>query len=134
MSDPPFDRPRFCAQCGTAVVVPDASFCRQCGAPLTWLGRDVSWRPLLALCLSIIPGLGQLYKGQSGRGMLWFVFVILFLAYAMPIGILLWIICAGNAALSGAVREEVIAGSARRPILPIRRRPRSPIQPVSRAS
>lgn len=79
--------------------------------------------------LSIIPGLGQLYKGQPRRGLLWFVFVILFLIYATPIGILLWMICAGNAALAGAVREEVIANSARRQIYPNRRRRRQTIQP-----
>jgi TM2 domain-containing membrane protein YozV len=129
MSDQRLDRPRFCAQCGTAVVVPDANFCRNCGAPLTWLSHDISWRPLLAMCLSIIPGLGQLYKGQPGRGLLWFVFVVLFLAYAMPIGILLWIVCAGNAALAGAVREEVIANSARRHIYSNRRRRHQTVQP-----
>lgn len=74
------------------------------------------------MCLSIIPGLGQLYKGQPGRGLVWFVFVLLFLVYAMPIGILLWIVCAGNAALSGAVREEVVANSASHQIYPSRRR------------
>jgi TM2 domain-containing membrane protein YozV len=81
------------------------------------------------MCLSIIPGLGQLYKGQPGRGLLWFVFVVLFLAYAMPIGILLWIVCAGNAALAGAVREEVIANSARRHIYSNRRRRQQTVQP-----
>ena len=126
MSDPGLERPRFCAQCGTPLVVPDANFCKDCGAPLTWLSRDISWRPLLAICLSVIPGLGQLYKGQPGRGLLWFMFVVLFLVYATPIGVVLWMICAGNAALAGAVHEEAIVHSARRPRQPRRRRTMQP--------
>jgi TM2 domain-containing membrane protein YozV len=121
MSNPRIERPRFCAQCGTPVVVPDADFCKNCGAALAWLSLDISWRPLLALFLSVIPGLGQLYKGQPGRGLLWFMFVVSFLLYATPIGLLLWMICAGNAALAGAVREEAIANSAGRQIQPRRR-------------
>jgi len=126
MSDPHIERPRFCAQCGTPVVVPDANFCKNCGAPLTWLSRDISWRPLLAMGLSVIPGMGQLYKGQPGRGLLWFMFVVLFLVYATPIGVLLWMICAGNAALAGAVHEEAITRSSRRQMQPRRRRTMQP--------
>jgi len=113
MPDPRLERPRFCAQCGAPVVVADATFCKNCGAPLTWISRDISWRPMLALLLSVIPGLGQLYKGQPGRGLLWFIFVLLFLVHATPVGLLLWMICAGNAALAGAIHEEAIANSAR---------------------
>ncbi|MBV8772534.1 MAG: zinc ribbon domain-containing protein [Deltaproteobacteria bacterium] len=114
MLDPRIERPRFCAQCGSPVVVPDANYCKNCGAPLTWLSRDISWRPLWAVFLSVIPGLGQLYKGQPARGLLWFIFVVVFLLYATPIGVLLWMICAGNAALAGAMPGETIATATRR--------------------
>ncbi len=77
--------------------------------------------------LSVIPGLGQLYKGQPGRGFLWFIFVLMFLLYAPPIGFLLWVICAGNAALAGAVREEVIVQPAKRHTQPRSRGPRYPV-------
>jgi TM2 domain-containing membrane protein YozV len=128
MSDARIERPRFCAQCGSPVVVPDANFCKNCGAPLSWLSRDISWRPLVAMLLSVIPGLGQLYKGQPGRGLLWFMFVVLFLLYATPVGVLLWLICAGNAALAGAVHEEVLARSATRQTYRRGHRRRHPVQ------
>jgi TM2 domain-containing membrane protein YozV len=114
MSDQRIERPRFCARCGSPLVVPDANFCKNCGAPLTWFSHDIAWRPLLAMFLSVIPGLGQLYKGQPARGLLWFIFVMVFLVYATPIGVLLWMICAGNAAMAGAVPEAAITNSARR--------------------
>ena len=127
MHDARLERPPFCAQCGSPVVVADAEFCKNCGAPLSWFSRDISWRPLIALILSVVPGLGQLYKGQPGRGLMWFIFVLVFLAYATPIGMLLWLVCAGNAALAGAVREEAIANSARRRTHP-RRSTRQTVQ------
>jgi TM2 domain-containing membrane protein YozV len=83
------------------------------------------------MLLSVIPGLGQLYKGQVGRGLLWFMFVILFLVYATPIGILLWMICAGNAAFAGAVHEELIIKGARRRTRRRQYRPRQTMQPPS---
>jgi TM2 domain-containing membrane protein YozV len=129
MPDPRIERPRFCAQCGAPVVVPDADFCKNCGAPLTWLSRDISWRPALAMLLSVIPGLGQLYKGQPGRGLLWFIFVVVFLVYAPPVGILLWMICAGNAAIAGAALETAIPNSARRPMQSRRHWARQTLQP-----
>ena len=113
MPEPRIERPRFCAQCGTPVVVADANFCKNCGSPLTWISRDISWRPMLALLLSVIPGLGQLYKGQPGRALVWFIFVLMLLVRAWPVGLLLWMICAANAALGGAIREEAIENSAR---------------------
>jgi len=63
--------------------------------------------------LSIIPGLGQWYKGHPGRALLWFAFVLLFLSSAWRIGLLLWMICVINAGLAGAIREDVIAKSTR---------------------
>jgi hypothetical protein len=113
MADSRVERPRFCSQCGSPVVVADASFCKNCGAPLAstvWFNPEISWNPRLALALSIIPGLGHWYKGQRVRGLLWFIFVILLYSSNAPtIGILLHVICASNAGLSGAIREEAIA-------------------------
>ena len=103
------DQPRFCSQCGERLSVSDANFCKQCGAPLgtaAWLNREISWRPLVALILSVIPGLGQLYKGQPWRALLWFGGVAIMYSGAPPIGFLLHLICAGNAAFAGTVRER----------------------------
>ena len=44
------------------------------------------WSPLVAAILSfVIPGLGQLYKGQIINGVVWFVFVIIgYAAFIIP--------------------------------------------------
>jgi hypothetical protein len=112
------ERPRFCSQCGNPVVVADASFCKNCGAALSgtvWFTHDVPWRPKVAIFLSIIPGLGHWYKGEPVRGFLWFIFVIVFLLLDLwPMGGLLWLICACNAGVAGAIREDAIANATRR--------------------
>lgn len=62
-------------------------------------------RPLIAFCLSIIPGLGHVYQGQPMRGVMWFFGVIV--AYGTgPIGYLLHLICAASAASYGAHSRE----------------------------
>ena len=117
MPDVGIERPRFCSQCGQPVTVADAVFCKECGAPLAvtaWFSHDISWRPWVALLLSVVPGLGHFYKGQVGRGIAWFVVVVFLLMSATPIGFILYIICAFNAALSGAIREEAFRHSPRR--------------------
>ncbi|MGB3551884.1 MAG: hypothetical protein WA993_14430 [Candidatus Binatus sp.] len=60
---------------------------------------------MLALVLSIVPGVGQIYRGKPLRGILWFCGVMLALSAAPPLGLLIWIICAANAAFSDALRE-----------------------------
>jgi TM2 domain-containing membrane protein YozV len=119
MPDVGIERPRFCSQCGQPVTVADAVFCKECGAPLAvtaWFSHDISWRPSIALLLSVVPGLGHFYKGQVGRGIAWFVVVIVM--YLSPnawaFGFVLHVICAFNAALSGAIREEAFRHSPRR--------------------
>lgn len=100
------------------MVVPDASFCKECGAPLpntVWLSTSIKWHPMTALLLSLVPGLGHWYKGERLRGCAWFFAVLFFYAFPVPIGLLMHIICAGNAALGGALREEALtARSGRR--------------------
>jgi hypothetical protein len=116
MADSRIERPRYCSQCGQPVIVADASFCKECGAPLAgtfWLTRQITWRPALAFVLSIVPGLGHLYKQQPWRGLLWFIFVVYMYAVALPLGWMIHVICAFNAALSGAIREEALTRAGR---------------------
>jgi TM2 domain-containing membrane protein YozV len=117
MPEGKIERPRFCSQCGQPVVVAGANFCKECGAPLAatvWLSRDLKWRPLTAFVLSIIPGLGQWYKGQPIRGLIWFLVVGLFYGGASPFAPILHLICAANAAFAGAIREDAFKGAGRR--------------------
>jgi hypothetical protein len=106
------DRPHFCSHCGGRLCVNDAKFCKECGAPLgpsAWLHQEVRWRPFVALILSVIPGLGQLYKGHPWwRALLWFGSVFFLYSAAPPLGLLLHLICAANAALAGSVRETAL--------------------------
>jgi len=86
-------------------VVADAEYCKDCGAPLStvrWLVPDPGYRPVVAAVLSVIPGLGHLYRGRLLKAILWFFGVMI--AYtAGPIGLLVHLACAANAALSGAL-------------------------------
>ena len=107
---------RFCSQCGQAVTVLDAVYCKECGAPLAgtlWFSHEISWRPFTAFFLSLVPGLGQFYKGRRGAAIVWFFGVTFAYQASPPLGFLLHLICAGNAAFAGAVREEAVARSAR---------------------
>jgi hypothetical protein len=102
------DQPRFCSRCGLPIVVEGAGFCKECGAPINASGmmrRERGIRPAIAFLLSIIPGLGHIYQGHTGRGVMWFFGVVM--AYgAGPIGYLLHLICAVSAASYGTNRYD----------------------------
>lgn len=56
--------------------------------------------PAIALLLSlIIPGLGQLYKGQALAGAMWFVLVIIGYCFLIVPGLILHAICCIAAAI-----------------------------------
>ncbi len=98
------------------MVVADASFCKECGAPLSAesvrLARDLGWKPLIAAALSIVPGLGHLYRGHPLKALAWFLGVSA--AYsAQPLGFILHLVCSANAALTGAIREKTLARASR---------------------
>jgi hypothetical protein len=111
------NRARYCSQCGQRVVVANASFCKQCGAALvnpSVIETDLSWRPLIAAALSVIPGLGHLYKGRVWLGLIWFVSILVAYHVNQVLGFVLHFVCAGNAALSGALREDAIFSRSNR--------------------
>lgn len=63
------------------------------------------WSRLVAVILSfIIPGLGQLYKGQPINGLVWFVLTVAgYMAFIIP-GILLHVCCVLGAAMGDPYR------------------------------
>ena len=75
--------------------------------------RDQGWQPFLAAALSVIPGLGHLYRGHPGRAALWFFGVIVAYALSYPLGLMLQLVCAANAALSDMIQHDTIAGRLR---------------------
>lgn len=81
-------------------MVSDASFCKECGARLGVALRwgSARWNPWLAVALSMVPGAGQLYKGQPWRAGAWFALVIASYLSAPALGFLLHVVCAANAA------------------------------------
>jgi len=92
--------------------VAEARFCKACGAPITLsplLHRASGFSPVLALLLSIVPGVGQIYRGKPLRGILWFFGVSFAYAANPPLGVLIHIICAANAAFSDTLREDMMA-------------------------
>jgi hypothetical protein len=112
VADAGFEKPRFCSRCGAPIVVAEASFCKSCGAPVTrfpLLSRNSGFNPVLALILSIVPGVGHIYRGRPFKGVMWFFFVWFTYNVVPPLGILIWIICAANAAFSGTMREDILA-------------------------
>jgi TM2 domain-containing membrane protein YozV len=105
-----FARPRFCSRCGRPIVVSDAAFCKDCGAPLGprgWIKRDPGFNPVVALVLSAIPGLGHIYRGRVLGGIMWFFGVLFSYTAGLGLGIIIHFICASNAAFAGTVREDV---------------------------
>ena len=65
-------------------------------------GPQQLWSPGVAAVLSlVIPGAGQMYKGQVGEGFMWLIFVVLgYLFFIIP-GLFLHILCVASAASSG---------------------------------
>ncbi len=59
---------------------------------------------MLALVLSIVPGVGHIYRGKPFKGIMWFFGVSFAYNVAPPFGFLIWIICAANAAFSDTQR------------------------------
>src|SRR5258708_32244276 len=73
-----FEKPRFCSRCGAPIVVAEASFCKSCGAPVTrfpLLRRSSGFNPVIALVLSVVPGVRQIYRGSTFKGLIRFFFV-----------------------------------------------------------
>jgi hypothetical protein len=64
------------------------------------------WSPGLAAFLSfLIPGLGQIYKGQVGIGIIWFIAVLVGYGVFVVPGLILHIICIATAASGDPYRR-----------------------------
>lgn len=88
-----------CPECGKQVSDAAVS-CPACGHPIhpgpfpVTLPPQRKWIPGVAAVLSlVIPGAGQMYKGQVFNGLLWLVFVIVgYLVFVIP-GLILHLCC-----------------------------------------
>ncbi len=72
------------------------------------------WNALLAMFLAFcFPGLGQLYKGQFLRAVLWFICILIgYSAYLVP-GVILQICCVLDAGLTEPKRDSHNAGQVK---------------------
>jgi zinc-ribbon domain len=88
-----------CPECGKEVSSAAAS-CPSCGHPITGASQapiqapERKWSPGVAAVLSlVIPGAGQMYKGQIFSGLVWLFFVVIGYALYIVPGILLHLCC-----------------------------------------
>lgn len=94
-----------CPECRKEISSAAAS-CPGCGHPMMASPLSLplavappKWSPGVAALLSfLIPGAGQMYKGQVGNGLVWFFFVIVgYFALLVP-GLILHLLCIIGAA------------------------------------
>ena len=91
-----------CMKCNSAISA-DAGYCRHCGCILP----KKKWEPVIAFILSLlVPGLGQLYKGEAFTALCFFVIVPLgYLLFVIP-GIILHIVCICEACMGDPYERE----------------------------
>lgn len=80
----------YCQECGKELISPNAEICPNCGVRLKEIVINRR-SPVIALILSFfICGLGQIYNGQFGKGIAYFVIYLVCIAsIALLIGLLL---------------------------------------------
>jgi len=92
---------KYCPECGKELQNPNAVVCPSCGEALGKAAVSQSGgagpkqkEEFLAVALSFfVPGLGQLYNGQVGKGVAYFIIAIVFLCMTLiVIGALLYLI------------------------------------------
>lgn len=68
---------KYCPDCGKELINPEAEICPNCGGRLKKPPVNQK-NPIIAVILSFfITGLGQLYNGQLGKGVLYFIIAVI---------------------------------------------------------
>lgn len=78
--------------------------CPSCGHPIASQAVR-KWNPGIAALLSLVlPGAGQMYKGQVFNGLFWFVLVITgYILFLLP-GVILHLVCIVGASLGNPTK------------------------------
>ena len=91
---------KFCPECGKPLEVPGARFCSFCGAivnPAAFSSSGIQTphdqkSPILAVaCSCFVPGLGQVYNGETGKGFAIFFGTLFGLFVLLIPGLIIWI-------------------------------------------
>jgi TM2 domain-containing membrane protein YozV len=97
---------KFCPECGKPLEVPGANFCSFCGAvvnPAAYSSSGIQTpryqkSPILAVaCSCLIPGLGQVYNGETGKGFAIFFGALFGLFVLLIPGLIFWFYSLSNA-------------------------------------
>jgi TM2 domain-containing membrane protein YozV len=81
---------KFCSNCG-AEIDKDAEICPKCGVRVKIDTIEKKSAGIAAVLSFIIPGAGQVYNGQLGKGILFFIVgIILALTILIFIGVILY--------------------------------------------
>ena len=101
----------ICPNCGVRQELPPAQLAHQSPAHSQVVNvhvghpRSKRWHPVVAFLLSfLLPGLGQLYKGQAFNGFVWFVVTIIGYACLIVPGLILHLCCVIGAAMGDPYR------------------------------
>ena len=107
------DSEQDCPYCSEKILL-TAKKCKHCGEFLDQALRAENapdqWRPGIAAALSIIPGAGQLYKGQILNGIMWFIMVSIGYFMLFFPGAFLHVCCICGAA-TGDPKKQSTTGS-----------------------
>lgn len=82
-----------CRYCMTPISI-DASKCPNCQE---WLVEKKDWNGAAAILSFLIPGLGQLYKGEIGRGLVLFIVTLIGYVFFIVPGLLLHLLTVADA-------------------------------------
>jgi TM2 domain-containing membrane protein YozV len=96
--------PRSCRECGADLPFPDVELCNKCAgripetAPVESTLADMESaeqkKPGVAvLCSAFIPGLGQVYNGETAKGVAIFLGIIAGLLLMVLPAVLIWLFC-----------------------------------------
>ena len=109
----PEEQPRFCSACGRHMD----SECDTLSSRGSIRGEDDKNQQVAVFCSSLIPGLGQIYNGESVKGFIFLFSTVVGLFLLLIPGLIIWIYSMYDAYISAGKMNEGILESA--PVKPV---------------
>jgi TM2 domain-containing membrane protein YozV len=107
-----------CPDCSTQVS-DAAPACPKCGRPMTSrrtapIAAQSTWNPGIAAVLSlVIPGAGQMYRGDLGLGFGWFLLVVASYVGGLVFGAAVHVLCVLEAFADLTGKRQALKGMSR---------------------